>query len=45
MRPSTITAFAFGLTVGAIAIAAAATFTTAAGQHLPDCHTAIEVAP
>ena len=41
MRPSTVTGFAAGIAVGSIFIAAVATFTTHADDHLPDCQTAI----
>lgn len=37
MRPQSWWAFAAGLTVGSVAIALAATFGSAAEQHLPAC--------
>jgi len=39
MRPQAYWGFAAGLTVGSLAIAAAATFGSAAEQHLPACET------
>lgn len=39
IRPFTIWAFAAGLAVGSIGIAAAATFGTAHSQQLPACQT------
>lgn len=49
LRPSTVWAFASGLTLGSLAIAAAATFATAADEQLPACATvrivSAEVAP
>jgi hypothetical protein len=37
MRPQSWWAFAAGLSIGSLAIAAAATFGSAAEQHLPAC--------
>lgn len=39
MRPATVWAFAAGLTIGSLGIAAAATFSTGAAEHLPACQT------
>ena len=39
IRPATVWAFAAGLTIGSLGIAAAATFGTAGATHLPDCQT------
>jgi hypothetical protein len=39
MRPQSWWAFAAGLSIGSLAIAAAATFGSAAEQHLPACET------
>lgn len=39
MRPQSWWAFAAGLSIGSLAIALAATFGSAAEQHLPACET------
>jgi hypothetical protein len=41
MRPSTISSFSVGLALGALGIAAVATFTTTASDHLPTCQSPI----
>ena len=41
MRPSTISAFAVGLSFGIVAVVAAMTFATDGTQHLPACESAI----
>ena len=39
LRPATVWAFAAGLTIGSLGIAAAATFGTAGADYLPACQT------
>lgn len=41
MRPSTISAFAVGLSFGIVAVVGAMTFSTTASDHLPACESAI----
>ena len=41
MRPSTISAFAVGLSFGIVAVVGAMTFATSADEHLPACESAI----
>lgn len=41
MRPSTISAFAVGLSFGIVAVVGAMTFATAGADHLPACESAI----
>lgn len=41
MRPSTISAFAVGLSFGVLAVVAAMTFSTAGADHLPACESAV----
>jgi hypothetical protein len=41
MRPSTISAFAVGLSFGIVAVVGALTFSTTASDHLPACESAI----
>jgi hypothetical protein len=41
MRPQAYWGFAVGLTVGSLAIAAAAAFGSAEAQHLPACETPV----
>ena len=43
MRPQAYWGFALGLTVGSLAIAAAATFGSGAAEHLPACETPVLV--
>ena len=41
MRPQALWAFAAGLTIGSLAIAAAATFGSAEAQQLPACESVV----
>lgn len=41
MRPSTISAFAVGLSFGIVAVVGAMTFATSASDHLPTCQSPI----
>ena len=41
MRPSTISAFAVGLSFGVLAVVSAMTFSTAGADHLPACESAV----
>lgn len=43
MRPSTISSFAAGLTIGVLAVVAAATLSGADRHALPDCQTPMAV--
>jgi hypothetical protein len=43
MRPSTISAFAVGLSFGILAVVGAMVFATDGTQHLPACESAIYV--
>lgn len=41
MRPSTISAFAVGLSFGILAVVGAMVFATDGSQHLPECQSSI----